>query len=560
MSVIRPLTKNLDMYPSSYDSGYQAESVSNLSNAYSYSNSTTYATINIRKAASSETYIYYNFNISGIPNDAVINSVSCTVKCTISSTSSRVATKTVQLYSGNTAKGSAYTVNTSTTAFSLDVGSWTVSELSNVKLRLYAKRSPSNTSTQYYFRLYGATFTVSYTYNQEYYVVNITNSSQDVTVTPTYEEIFPGEHLFAQITGDVSRIQVTDNGVDVTSQLTPYGDDFVYYIVVIEDHDIDIVSVYTGNTVYVKREGTWVMEKNVYIKYNGIWQNMSDVYVKTNGTWTQQSDKSVIFDSNAVFERGVDDTWLWLYMVNGGILTLNRVNTPTTVTLEYSFDNGDSWTEWQESGTTRSIELSPMQVVHIRNTSTTQTRLGTDSNNYYRFTSNNTSPVYAGGNINSLLCKNPSVVTELLEGTFVSLFYGMSYLVTTPLMPALKIGPSAYMRVYRNCLNLTLVRSLDAEEHNGYAPMRGMFENCSSLESIPTLKIDLISQSGLREFLSGCTSLREVRTLMTNVAESLALENWMYNVPATGDFYCDSSLVIPSGASGIPTGWTRHNL
>lgn len=150
-------------HPTSYDSDYSAYSVTGLDQGETDSSSTNYATINLTRGSRAETSIYYNFGLD-IPDGATINSVSCTAKCYISNTqSSRIATREVRLYSGTTAMGSAHTVSNSTTAFTVTAGTWTASELNNAKIRIHAVRGTSNTTTNYYFRFYGATITVDYT-------------------------------------------------------------------------------------------------------------------------------------------------------------------------------------------------------------------------------------------------------------------------------------------------------------------------------------------------------------------------------------------------------------
>lgn len=150
---------------SSYDSGYSAYSVSNLNNGCAGDTSTSYAQINLTRQANAVTEIYYNFGTLSIPTGATSISVSCSCKCSINTTSaSRVSTRQAQLYRGTTAMGTASNVANSTTAFSISAGTWTAAQLNGgVKLRLYAVRGTSNVSNNYYFRLYGATLTVTYT-------------------------------------------------------------------------------------------------------------------------------------------------------------------------------------------------------------------------------------------------------------------------------------------------------------------------------------------------------------------------------------------------------------
>lgn len=156
--------QTLTLYPSGYVSDdYSYASISNVGNGNTESSSTTYAQINLKTGSSAETYLYYTFDTSAIPEDAVVCEVTCTAKAMISQSNTRyVTTKTMQLYSGTTAKGSATSMTTTASELSVTAGDWTLDELSNIRLKLYAKRGTSSTSTSIYIRFYGATLTIKY--------------------------------------------------------------------------------------------------------------------------------------------------------------------------------------------------------------------------------------------------------------------------------------------------------------------------------------------------------------------------------------------------------------
>ena len=152
-------------HPTSYDSDYSAYSVSGLNQGYTDSTSTNYATINLTRGSRAVTEFYYLFDTSSIPANATIKSVTCTAKCYISNANNnRVPTRQIQQFSGTNAKGSAHTLSTSTTAFSLTAGTWTRQELEDARIRMYAVRGTSQTTTSIYLRFYGATLTVEYEY------------------------------------------------------------------------------------------------------------------------------------------------------------------------------------------------------------------------------------------------------------------------------------------------------------------------------------------------------------------------------------------------------------
>lgn len=150
--------------PSGYDESRSAwRNVTNLQNAYNSTENTTYATFGLRTGIT-ETYVYLTFDLSSIPANAVINSVSCNVKvCIESVNTSRIAEKQVQLFSGTEAKGTATTIPFSVSIVSLDTGTWTREELDNLTLRFYAKRGYTGTSNNYYIYVYGADLTIEYT-------------------------------------------------------------------------------------------------------------------------------------------------------------------------------------------------------------------------------------------------------------------------------------------------------------------------------------------------------------------------------------------------------------
>lgn len=153
------------LYPAAFVSGaYQ--SISNQNNPVGKSSSSTsYVNAYLKTGSRAETNLIYSFDVSSIPEDAIITSVTCSAKAYISNTqSNRISTRTVQLYSGSTAKGSAYTFSTSTTAFNLSCGTWTRDELKNCRIVVKAIRGTSNTTTNYYIRFYGATLTIKYDY------------------------------------------------------------------------------------------------------------------------------------------------------------------------------------------------------------------------------------------------------------------------------------------------------------------------------------------------------------------------------------------------------------
>ena len=216
----------LSCHPTSLDttnSTYQnVNSSYPITNGYTDSTSTTYAQFVLKTGSQAYTYIIYNFDTSDIPDGATITSVSCKAKGYVSSTSSRyVSTRTMQMYTGSTAKGSTVTVSNSATEQTLSIGTWTLSELRNAKIRMTIRRGTSSTnSTSYYCRFYGATLTINYTVSGTAYTIDATSNVSGVTVEPSTQDIMAGQSGEIKInTSSLNNITVTDNGNNINSQL-----------------------------------------------------------------------------------------------------------------------------------------------------------------------------------------------------------------------------------------------------------------------------------------------------------------------------------------------------
>lgn len=290
MSRVVTLTDTLSVNPSSYDNtdaSYYA--FQTAANSYTDENSTTYSTITLKRGASAVTYVYFLFDTSSIPANATIDSISCKAKIFVSNgSSSNVATKQCQMFSGTTAKGSAASATTTPRVVTLSVGTWTRQELSDARVRMYAVRGSSNTSSGYSLRFYGATLTVSYTYDATYYAVSGSSDISGVTITTAEVDYIEGSDVVVTISGASGlNLSVIDNGADVSGDIVASGSDYIYTINgIAADHVITVSeSQQQGQTLFVKQSGAWVSVDAIYVKSNGAWCPVDTLSVKQNGAW-----------------------------------------------------------------------------------------------------------------------------------------------------------------------------------------------------------------------------------------------------------------------------------
>ena len=142
----------------------------------------------------------------------------------------------------------------------------------------------------------------------------------------------------------------------------------------------------------------------------------------------------------------------------------------------------------------------------------------------------------------------------------VRLFKDCSSLTKAPLLLVNALSPHCYKNMFDGCSALTQAPELPATTL-AEGCYQGMFQGCSALTQAPELPATTLTNQCYQNMFSGCQSLNEVRIAATTTATS-ALDNWLYGVSATGDFYCKPNATIfpTDSASGIPANWTRHAL
>ena len=284
MSRVETRSGSLAVNPSSYER-VAAYGLSNPTNAYTDETSTTYAQIRLtRGSAGAVTEVYFGFDTSSIPGNATILSVECKAKVYVSNTAN-VAARRVQMCSGTTPIGGS--VNCTTTARVVTLtGTWTRDELASARILFYGERKTTNLNSDYYFRFYGATLTITYEYQATIYTVTSSSSVPGVTAAPASQECDEGGSASVTISGAAGNIVVQDNGVDVTSQIVQSGSDYLYTITgIAADHAVTVsAAAPAGGTLYTKRNGTWKEVTQAYVKQNGSWTPVK-LHYKENGTW-----------------------------------------------------------------------------------------------------------------------------------------------------------------------------------------------------------------------------------------------------------------------------------
>lgn len=244
--------------------------VSNASNAYTNTDSTTYATVNNTYASTTNRYVYLRgFNFTDIPSNAVINSFSIKLKAsesggTTSSSYRPVLCKGTSTYSN--AYCSAITTSATVHTFSVTQDYATFADDGDdFGIRINCRRSSRNTAAS--FQIYGAEIEVDYTIPTPATVTTTLTGNGTISPsgsTSTYE----GAEFTLTITptDKGETVTATQDGADITSQLVAHGTGATITAVPddVTTHSIQSGSSYAQYAVGHSAESPYSSSSNMY--------------------------------------------------------------------------------------------------------------------------------------------------------------------------------------------------------------------------------------------------------------------------------------------------------
>ena len=84
-----------------------------------------------------------------------------------------------------------------------------------------------------------------------------------------------------------------------------------------------------------------------------------------------------------------------------------------------------------------------------------------------------------------------------------------------------------------------------------------MFSGCTSLTTAPELPATTLAIGCYLGMFNNCSSLNTVKCLATDISANNCTNTWTYGVSATGTFIKSANMSSwTTGTSGIPSGWT----
>ena len=94
----------------------------------------------------------------------------------------------------------------------------------------------------------------------------------------------------------------------------------------------------------------------------------------------------------------------------------------------------------------------------------------------------------------------------------------------------------------------------------GQWSLAGMFEGCTYLSNAIYLKnITSVGSYGCASMYYGCTLLTAIYAPSVSSWNTTNFQGWVTNIGGTGVMWKPAEVSIPSGANGMPSGWTTQN-
>ena len=241
-------TQTSTFVPSAYDRDNSVvHSTGNVNNGLKGVDSTSnWASLYLPTGASAEMWAYYNFDCSTIPQDAIINNVTCRFRGYPGSTNTNYQSNNYYQVSIGTNKLTPTTgfSNLSNIYTNTPNHEFTRSELDNIKICIHSQRhsSKNTTSTSIRVAFCGAELNVNYSLGHYEYDVNVISNTDFATVSQSENVVDEGNSITIPITiTNINNIIIEDNNVDVKSQLVHQSGNIYNYTISNVNYDHDIV-------------------------------------------------------------------------------------------------------------------------------------------------------------------------------------------------------------------------------------------------------------------------------------------------------------------------------
>ena len=243
-----------------------------------------------------------------------------------------------------------------------------------------------------------------------------------------------------------------------------------------------------------------------------------------NVTYLSEDDEMVFAQNAPEPETDWSKEYLTFLALEDGTFTFSRY------AINYSLDDGQTWTELPTGTNTPTVTAGGK--IKFKGNIITSSGYGIgpfSSTARYEVMGNPYSLKYGddfGGEL------------ESSGNEFKNLFSGSTGLTSAEhlAMPDIPLAGSCYQKMFYGCTS--------------------MFQGCTSLTTAPELPAEELVNYCYEGMFFGCTSLNYIKMLAPSALATNCLVGWVSGVASSGTFVKHPDADLPTGANGIPEGWT----
>ena len=222
-------------------------------------------------------------------------------------------------------------------------------------------------------------------------------------------------------------------------------------------------------------------------------------------------------------------------------------------TIEYSIDNGNTWTSVTSTAAGTQIPVIQYNPVQFRSSNTVikpakfviDTNQGTVGGSIY-------------GDVTSMIDYSNGWTQWALYALFKDCVSVTNHPSKEIVLSPSTTGKDCYNALFNGCTGITRAPALPVTTL-AIGCYGNMFSGCTGLTESPILPAADMPDYCYADMFSGCSNLNKITCLATSGFQSwnYSRTNWVRGVAATGTFIKDVNATSwPTGNNGIPSGWT----
>lgn len=151
-------------------------------------------------------------------------------------------------------------------------------------------------------------------------------------------------------------------------------------------------------------------------------------------------------------------------------------------------------------------------------------------------------------------------ITSVANNMFSGTLHGCSSITTPPVFGRIAtVGDSGFSDTFGGCTSMVSAPDWRTITTVGQQAFNGTFSGCTIAEGPDLRNVTSMGSKAFYNTYYNCRSIEKVYAPSISSWDTTDFYGWLTNAPASGTIYKPANLSIPSGSSGVPSGWTTQD-